>query len=270
LLKEGSKPEEIAKAEQEVATFAKSLEYSILEAKRSEPMFENKAISEKDYKNVLKQKDLDEERLKLAQKNLELIKSGARDESIEALEAEARMLEVNLQHAKEDLKVTTIVSPADGIIITPYLPHSIGQYLIVGDLFAVVEDTKSIFAEIEIFEEDIGEVQVGAKTRIRTWAFPNKVFQGKVLSVAPVAYEKSKGRLDRALTEREWRIEQKEMLREKGKVIRVISDIQNANGVLKTDMTGYAKIECKSKLLGVAFTRWLVRFVFVEVWSWIP
>lgn len=270
LLKEGSKPEEIAKAEQEVATAAKSLEYSQLEANRSEQMFRNNAVSEKDYEYALKQRDLDQEGLKLAEKSLELVKSGARDEAIEALEAEARLLEVNLVHAKEDLQLTTILSLADGKIITPYISQTIGQYFSVGDLFAVVENTDCVIAEIEVFEEDIGEVQIGASTKLRTWAFPNTLFEGKVMSIAPVAYEKSKGRLDRALSEREWRIEQKEILRKEGKVIRVLSDLQNTNGMLKTDMTGYAKIECARRSLGIAFTRWLVRFIFVEVWSWIP
>jgi hypothetical protein len=35
-------------------------------------------------------------------------------------------------------------------------------------------------------------------------------------------------------------------------------------------MTGYAKIESKERPVVVAFTRWLMRFLFVEVWSWIP
>ena len=270
LLKEGAKPEEIARAEQEVATAAKSLEYSQLVANRSEQMFNNKAIPEKDYENALKQRDLDQERLKLAEKNLELVRSGARDESIEALEAEVRLLEVNLVYAKEDLYLTTILSPADGKIITPYISQTIGQYLLVGDLFAVVENTDSIIVEIEVSEEDIGEVQIGARTKLRTWAFPNTLFVGKVMSIAPVAYEKSKGRIDRSLSEREWRIGQKEILRKEGKVIRVLSDLQNNNGILKTDMTGYAKIECARRPLGIAFSRWLVRFIFVEVWSWIP
>jgi hypothetical protein len=52
--------------------------------------------------------------------------------------------------------------------------------------------------------------------------------------------------------------------------VRVLSELSNSDGLLKTDMTGYAKIECEWKPLVVAFTRWLVRFFLIEVWSWIP
>ena len=270
LLRRGSKPEEIAKAEQEVKTIAKSLEYSVLQAKRYEEMFRNKAVSEEEYEIALKGRDLDRERLELAKRNLDLVKSGARDEEIEALEAEVRRLEVNLAHAQEELRLTTLLSPADGWIITPYVSQKVGQYLAVGDLFAVVEDVRSIIAEIEVPEEDMGEVEIGARVKLRAWAHPGTGFEGKVTAVAPVAYEKSLRRIRRALSDRESRFEQREILREKGKVVRVICELSDMDPSLRTDMTGYAKIETKWMPVGIAFTRWLVRFIFVEVWSWIP
>ena len=54
------------------------------------------------------------------------------------------------------------------------------------------------------------------------------------------------------------------------KVIRVLSEFPDTNGLLRTDMTGYAKIHGNWMPLGVAFTRWLMRLVLVEIWSWIP
>jgi len=270
LLREGAKTEEIERAEQEVATAAKSLEYSSLQAERSEGMFKNKAISEQDYENALKQRDLDKEKLELARKNLELVKSGARDKEIEALEAEERRLQVIFEHAKEDLRLTTLTSPADGQIITPFVYQTVGQYLQVGDLFAVVEQPGDIIAEIQLPEEEIGDVAVGAKTKLKTWAFPHKVYSGKVMAIAPVAFEKSKGRIDRALSEREWRVEQKELIRQKGKVVRVLSSMEDPDGILKTDMSGYGKVKCGWRPIGLAFTRWLNRFIFVEIWSWLP
>jgi len=270
LLKEGPKPEEIAKAEQEVKTAAKSLEYSTLQAVRYQRMFKDKAVSEKDYENALRKRDLDKERLELAKRNLELVKSGAREEEIKALEAEVRRLEVDLAHAEEDLRLTTLVSPEDGKIITPYLSQRVGQFLAVGDLFAVIEDARIIIAEISVPEEDVAEVRVGSRVKLKTWAYPTRTFIGHVSEIAPVAHEKSRRRIERTLSEREWILEQEEILREKGKVVRVLCELDSVDKLLKTDMTGYGKIECKWRPLGIAFTRWLVRFLLVEVWSWIP
>lgn len=270
LLKKGPKPEEIAKAKQEVKTAATSLEYSQLQAERYTDMFKKKAVPEQDYENALRRRDMDRERLELAKRNLDLVKSGAREEEIEALEAEVRRLEVELAHAEEDLRLTTLLSPTDGRIITPYLSQTVGQLLFAGDLFAVVEDPKTIIVEIGVPEKDVGEVRIGSRVKLKTWAYPDTSFTGTVVAIAPVAYEKSKGRVERALSEREWRFEQEEILREKGKVVRVLSELHDSEHLLKTDMTGYAKIECEWKPLIVAFTRWLVRFFLIEVWSWIP
>jgi putative peptide zinc metalloprotease protein len=76
--------------------------------------------------------------------------------------------------------------------------------------------------------------------------------------------------VSRTLTERELILEENEVLRAKGKVVRVLTELNNSNGLLKTEMTGYAKIECAKRPVVIAFTRWLVRFIMIEVWSWIP
>jgi hypothetical protein len=55
-----------------------------------------------------------------------------------------------------------------------------------------------------------------------------------------------------------------------GRFVKAIVEIANAEQLLRSGMTGYAKIEGSTKPAFVAFTRPLVRFVRVEVWSWIP
>lgn len=270
LRRKGGKPEEIAKAQQEVETAAKALEYSAQEATRYKKMFEQKAIPETEYQNAAMRHDLDKERLELTKKNLAIIKSGAQDEEVEAMEAKIRLLMVERNQAEYALLATTLYSPIDGRIINPYLSQKVGQRLEIGELFAVVEDTSTYIAEVEIPEEDIDEVRIGALVKLRTWAYPNTTIQGKTTSIAPVAYDKSWRRVVRTLSERESYIGQKELLRDEGKVVRVLSEFSNDSGLILSDMTGYAKIECETKPVIVAFTGWLRRFVFVEIWSWLP
>ncbi len=270
LLRSGPTPEEVDRAKQEVNVAAKSLEYTTIEAERSSKQFKDKAISEKDFQAALKARDLDKEKLALAQKNLEVVKAWPRKEEVRGQEAEVKRLEADLTLAEKDLQLTTLLSPVEGRMITAYPFQKIGQYLDVGDLFAVVEDSRVCLAEIEIPEEDIGEVTIGAKVRLRTRAYPAKTFDGKVVAIAPVGYEKSRHRVERVHSEKELQLGQKELLREEGKVVRVLSEFPNTDGVLKTDMTGYAKIEGSWMPVGIAFSRWMVRFVMVEIWSWIP
>jgi putative peptide zinc metalloprotease protein len=267
-MRKGPKPQEVAKAEQEVKLAAKALQYSSVEATRYTKMYQEKAVSNKDYMDALKARDEDRERLALAKKNLEVVKNPYRPEEIKAQEAEVRRLEAEVTLAEKNLQLTEILSPQEGRLITAAPLQKVGQYLDVGDLLGVVEDSRTFIAEIEVPEEDIEEVKPGGKVKLRTWAYPRKTFQGKVMSVAPTGYDESRKRVMRVLTEKEFRTMQ--VVPEQGRVIRVVSQFPNTDGLLRSDMTGYAKIEGAWMPLGVAFTRWLVRLVMVEIWSWIP
>ena len=55
-----------------------------------------------------------------------------------------------------------------------------------------------------------------------------------------------------------------------GRVVTVSTVINNDERLLKTGMTGFGKIEGGTKPVIVAFTRMLVRFFSIEMWSWIP
>jgi len=270
LRQKGAKPEEIAKGLQAVEAARKNLQYSQKEEQRYAGMLREKAIPETDYQLIKRKKDLDQETLELAQKDLDLVKSGARDEEIKALEAEINRYEAELLQAKGDLERTTLYSPIDGVIITPYLAQRLGQRLESGDLLAVIEDNTRVIAEIEVAEESITKVKLGAQVKLRTWADPTSTLTGKTIEIAPVAYEKSLHRVERTLSSRELLLGQKEVLKPAGKVVRVLSEFPKNGNTIKTDMTGYAKIETEYLPVGVAFSRWLVRFIYVEIWSWIP
>ena len=270
LLKEGNKPEEIALAEQQVNAAAKSAEYSQSQARRYEKMYKDKAVSAEDLENAQHRRDLDRDRLELARRNLTLQKSGPRSSEVQALEAELRRQEVLLAHARESLELTALVSPADGLVITPHVQQMVGQRLAEGDLLMVIESARCL-AEIEVSEDDVGDVKKDAEVTFRTWADPLDSFRGKVIKIAPVAYEKSLKRLTRALSLKEQAFEQREILRDQGKAVRLLCEVDVPEDmVIKTDMTGWAKIESTPRPVGVAFTRWLMRFLYVEVWSWIP
>ena len=48
------------------------------------------------------------------------------------------------------------------------------------------------------------------------------------------------------------------------------TEIDNAEALLKTELTGYAKVRGETQPAALAFTRMLVRFFHVELWSWLP
>ncbi len=52
--------------------------------------------------------------------------------------------------AEKNLKLTEILSPMEGRLITAEPLQKVGQYLDVGDLLGVVEDARTYIAEIEV------------------------------------------------------------------------------------------------------------------------
>ena len=54
------------------------------------------------------------------------------------------------------------------------------------------------------------------------------------------------------------------------KTVRIITEIPNHKGQLKSEMTGYAKVETGYRPVWDVLLRPIIRWFKVEVWSWIP
>ena len=95
---------------------------------------------------------------------------------------------------------------------------------------------------------EIGDVKVGQPVVVKTRAFPERPSEGRVIAIAPVAVK----------DEEAWR----------GKVFRVTTAIDNADLLLRPDMTGTAKIYCGQRRLLDVISRRLARYMRVEFWAW--
>ncbi len=262
LLQAGPKPEEVQKAEQEVKKAEQDvreaevrLGFSHSKAERYAALYKEEAVSQQDYENAVRERDVNREELGARKKTLDvakahlaLVKSGSRPEEIEAKEAEIRRLQTLVADYEEELRLTVITSPVEGQIITPYIDQKSGQYLEKGDLFGIVVDSRSVQIEVLVPEEESPQVQQGARLRVVAWAFPDKTFMGTVMSVAPIAQK-----TDGGIT-----------------TVRVLAEIPNADNLLKADMTGYAKSSTEGKPVWDVLLRRIIRWFQVEFWYWLP
>jgi multidrug resistance efflux pump len=247
LLKSGAKPEEVTKARQQLEAARTHYEFSKKEAVRLEALHKGGAVSQEEYEAAAKTASVDEKKVEIEKANLDLVMSGARAEEIEAQEALVRDLDARLRFYSENLARCVIKAPVSGQVATAHIDKKVGGILTENDLFAVIHDASTIQAEIYLPEAFSDESRVGARVKVRPWAYPTSLFFGSVVAIAPSAEESAQG-----------------------KVVRVLTEIPNPQMMLKPDMTGEAKIESGWKPLIVAFTGAIVRFVMVEVWSWLP
>lgn len=247
LAQRGGKAEEIEVAKQQVATAQKRFEVARATANRLEQAFRRRAVTVQEYERARGAADVAEQELAEAQRALDLVSSPATSDRIAAVEAQVREAEATLAYHRQQLQQTRIAAPIDGRIVSGSLRFAIGNYLNRGELLAVVEDTRQRLVEIKLPETGIGEIAIDKRAYAKAWAYPGTTFRGAVQSIAPVAEE---GRY--------------------GKVVRVNMAVEDPDDQLKSGMTGNAKVQGDWHLLIVVFTRALTRFLFVEVWSWLP
>lgn len=247
LAERGAEPEEIALAEQRVATAERRFQSSQREADRLAAAYQRGAATGQAASQAEAQADLDRERLAEATNALAVVRAGITSEELAALEAAIAAEQAQLDYARQQLAYTELRAPRAGRVVSEDLRFARGTYLARGDRLLSIEETGQVLAEIRIPENDIGDVTLGAEASAKAWAYPGVSFTGTVAGIAPNAETGDYGR-----------------------VVRVQMAIENADGRLRPEMTGHARVRGQTQPAGLAFTRGLARFFMVEVWSWIP
>jgi len=272
LLEAGAKPEEVETALADVRTAETSLSWSGARAARYTELHKQKLVSDQDLENAMRQRDIDEARLSEAKSQLELVRSGARREEIEAMLAEIRSYEAMVDDYRVDVQRTELNSPIAGRIVTPRVEEMAGTYVKPGqrDLVVEVEDSRVVQAVIEVPEENAPAVRTGATVTLVPWAYFDRSFEGKVISIAPIASTNSDDSSSATVYDEGPSPAQVALSNSSYQVVRVITEIPNPDGLLKTDMTGYAKIATEDRPVGDVLLRPIVRWFMVQVWYWIP
>lgn len=102
---------------------------------------------------------------------------------------ELEVARIRLQGLLLQKEFTEIVSPQDGIIITPRdrINASIDSAVRRGDLLCEVADPSKVYVEVEISERDIGLVKTGQTLEFALSGAPGRRFTTTVASVSPVS-----------------------------------------------------------------------------------
>lgn len=268
-LEAGPKPEDVARAEQEVRVRETAYAHAARRAERQREMYEKKHISENEYEEIVNLMNIAREELELARRQLELTRSGARPDQIAAQRAEVERLEINARHLEDDLARTVVTSPMEGRIASLHVQARVGQPVEPGTVLATVEDTRTAVIRIAVPEQFGAALTNGAAVRARPWAWHGDLFRGRVEAISPVVVERTDDIRMQASIEQDRGLVRNLSAPEE-RVVPVTALIENEDGRLKSEMTGYAKIDAGWKPLGSALFGPIIRFLQVRVWSWIP
>lgn len=100
-----------------------------------------------------------------------------------------------LENAKTELGYTTITTPMSGVVIKKYVEQgsivTAGRQAMAGSGSGVtivdIADTSEMWVVVDIDETDIGKISIGQDVDVTIDAFPDELFTGKVIKIAPEA-----------------------------------------------------------------------------------
>lgn len=196
---------------------------------------------------IERNRDIKRKELAQAQSELKIAVAGTRPESIRATESQVNKLEERLKILERQLELLKIRSPIDGTIATSYLHNRIGDFLDRGNIFCEIVSDGIMVIEMPVPEKEIGEVRLGFPITIKVRGYPNRRYEARVRSIAPVAAANGAER-----------------------VVIVHGELPNPDGSLKAGMTGVGKILCGKRMIFQIATRRAIRWLRTEFWEYLP
>jgi HlyD family secretion protein len=178
-LRNGSRPEEIARAQAEMEGTKSTYE-------RVRDLVAAKIYSQQQLDDAKSQYDV-------ALKNYELAKLGPRQEAIDQARAAVTQAQGDLDYAQTQLDATQIAAPIAGTILDRVVETGeLVTTMFTGDRGAKsyvvsLADLGDIRVELDVNESDFGRVSMGQSCDIVLQAYPTRHYSGKVVEISPEA-----------------------------------------------------------------------------------
>jgi hypothetical protein len=163
------------------------------------------------------------------------------------LEAQNGQIEAQLALVDEQIARTKLVAPFDAVIVKGDLSQSLGAAVERGNVLFEVAPLDSYRVIMKVDERDITDVAVGQTGRLALTSMPNEEIALVVDKITPVSVV-DQGR----------------------NYFRVEALAKGANEKLRPGMEGVGKIQIEQRKLIWIWTRKLVHWARMWVWSWWP
>jgi HlyD family secretion protein len=232
LLQAGSRPEDVAQAEAQVAAASSDrlAAQSELDAARADEarfaqLLERRAGSEKQHADAVTRRQLAEARVKAAadrvtaaQAVVARLRAGARPQEIDAARARVSAADAQLAAVEHDRSETVITAPGTGIVTARLVEP--GELVAVGTPVIVIVDLDHAWASAYVDEPIVPTLRIGQNATVVTDA--GNRLAGHVAFISPQA---------------EFTPRNVQTADERAKLVyRIKVDVDNAAGVLKPGM----------------------------------
>jgi len=169
--------------------------------------------------------------VKSAAENFDLLKAGARVETIDQARAKLAAAETALAQAKQQLSYTELTAPFSGVVLTKSAED--GEFLQPGSTVLTLAQLDRPWLRVYIPENRLGEVKLGQAATVTADSLPGKSYTGKISFIASDA---------------EFTPKSVQTFEERVKLVyRVKIDLDNPQGELKAGMPADAVIHLQER-----------------------
>ena len=184
-LRQGSRPQEVARARAAAASARASLADAATQLARKQQLRTVNRISVQEVDTARTRVETLQANLKAAEEEVSLVVEGPRQEDIAAAEASLAALAAARDLAAQRLEDTRLLAPAAGVIRTRILEP--GAMAAAGAPVYTLALTDPLWVRAYISEPDLGLVHEGMRAEVRTDTLPDKTYQGWVGFISSTA-----------------------------------------------------------------------------------
>jgi RND family efflux transporter MFP subunit len=165
----------------------------------------------------------------------------------EIVGAQIQQAEAQLALVEEQLSRAQLLAPFDGYIVTGDLSQNLGSPVERGDVLFEVAPLDGFRVVLDVDERDIADVSVGQTGQLAVASMPDQRFDFVVTQITPVNEAK-----------------------EGHNYFRVEAQLEGDVQRLRPGMEGVGKIYVEERKLVWIWTRTLVDWAQLKLWSWLP
>jgi len=181
----GSRPEDISRAEAELAAAAAQADDATLTAKRLQSMSSQQLVSREQADNAAAAAKAARQREKAVAETVKLARLGPRAEDIDVARSQLKEAQAQQALADKELADTALIAPTDGIIRNRILEP--GDMASAQRPLYTLAITDPLWVRAYVSETDLGRVKPGMLASVSTDSFPDKQYRGWVGYISPTA-----------------------------------------------------------------------------------
>lgn len=185
LLSRGSRKEDIKQAEENLKQAEANYKNAKDDYERIHNLFRTGSVSSKQLEDMKTRFEIAEAQLNSAHQVLNKIKTGARQEEIDAAKARFEQASAQTKLLKKKVEDCTIISPLSGFVTKKIVEQ--GELVNFGTPLFRISNLDELFVMVYLPETELPKIKLGNKAEIKIDAFPEKSFPGTVVFISPEA-----------------------------------------------------------------------------------